>query len=415
MKRYLRALRHRNFRLYFSGQLVSLIGTWTQQVAMAWLVYRMTGSALLLGLIAFAGQIPILIFAPFGGLWSDRFNRRRLLMLTQTLAMVQAFVLAALVFGGGVQVWHLIVMAISLGVIHALDVPARQSIVVQLVEERNDLPNAIALNSFAINSARLIGPTVAGILVTLFGEGLCFLLNGLSYLAVLAALRMMRIQDSPRQQHTLIDGFKQGFAYAYHFAPVRTLLLLVAAVSFTITPYVVLMPIYAKQVFSGNAQTLGLLLACAGLGALLATIYLASRRTIVGLGNVITGGALGAGMGLMAFAYSDSFWVSMPALIVVGFGTIAVAASTNIVIQTVVPDSLRGRVMSLFTMSFLGVAPLGSLAAGSLASQLGAPATLFAGGVATAVAAYFFARQLPGLRQLVRPIYIEQGILSETE
>ena len=208
MERFIRALRHRNFRLYFSGQVVSLIGTWTQQVAMAWLVYRMTGSPMLLGLIGFAGQIPIFIFAPFGGLWSDRFNRRSLLIVTQTLAMIQAFVLAALVFSGWVQVWHLILMAISLGVIHALDAPARQAIVVHLVADRKDLSNAIALNSFAINSARLIGPTFAGVLVTLYGEAVCFLLNGLSYLAVLVALHMMRLQESPRQRHTLIDGFK---------------------------------------------------------------------------------------------------------------------------------------------------------------------------------------------------------------
>lgn len=415
MERFIRALRHRHFRLYFSGQVVSLIGTWTQQVAMAWLVYRMTGSPMLLGLIGFAGQIPIFIFAPFGGLWSDRFNRRSLLIVTQTLAMIQAFVLAALVFSGWVQVWHLILMAISLGVIHALDAPARQAIVVQLVADRKDLSNAIALNSFAINSARLIGPTFAGVLVTLYGEAVCFLLNGLSYLAVLVALHMMRIQDSPRQRHTLIDGFKQGVAYAYHFAPVRTLLVLVATVSFSVTPYVVLMPVYAKHTFNGNAQTLGWLLASAGLGALLATIYLAYRRTIIGLGNVIIGGALAAGLGLIVFSYSEIFWVSVLALIVLGFGVISVAASSNIVIQTIVPDTLRGRVMSLYTMSFLGVAPLGALVAGTVANYLGAPATLFTGGIVTTIAAYFFARQLPGLRKLVRPIYVEQGILSETE
>ena len=413
MERFIRALRHRNFRLYFSGQVISLIGTWTQQVAMAWLVYRMTGSALLLGLIGFAGQIPILIFAPFGGLWSDRFNRRRLMMGTQALAMVQAFVLAALVFSGWVQVWHLVLLAISLGIIHALDAPARQAIVVQLVADRNDLSNAIALNSFAINSARLIGPTFAGVLVTLFGEAVCFLLNGFSYLAVLVALRMMRIQATPREPHGLIDGFKQGVAYAYRFPPVRTLLVLVATLSFTITPYVVLMPIYAKHTFNGNAQTLGWLLASAGLGALLATIYLASRRTIIGLGNVIIGGALAAGLGLMIFAYSTTFWMSIPALIVLGFGVISVAASSNIVIQTIVPDALRGRVMSLYTMSFLGVAPIGALTAGIVANYVGAPVTLFTGGVVTAVAAYFFARQLPELRKLVRPIYLEQGILTE--
>ena len=412
MHNLVRALRHQNFRLYFLAQNVSLIGTWVQQVAMAWLVYRLTGSALLLGVVGFAGQIPVLVFAPFGGIWSDRFDRRVLLLWTQTLSLLQALLLALLVLGHWVEVWHLIAMAIFLGIVNALDAPARQSFVVQLVDDRNDLPNAIALNSFTINSARLIGPPLAGMLVSLFGEGLCFLLNGLSFLTVIVALMRMQVRDTPRQRHSMMEGFKQGIAYAAGFPPIRALLLLVAVVGFTVTPYVVLMPVYAKEVFHGDAQTLGLLTGCAGFGALMGTLFLASRKNVVGLGKVIAWAALCAGGGLMVFAFSSQLWLTLPALAVTGFGIIVSAASTNMVIQTVVPDDLRGRVMSLFTMAFLGMAPLGSLAAGSLAHHIGAPATLFAGGVASLAAAAVFARQLPRLREHMHPIYVQQGLLD---
>lgn len=413
MKPVIRALRHRNFRLYFFGQIVSLIGTWMQQVAMGWLVYRLTGSVLLLGVIGFASQVPILVFAPFGGLWSDRFSRQRLLLLTQTLSMLQALILAALTLTHLVQVWHLVAMAVTLGLINAVDAPARQSFVVQLVDTRDDLPNAIALNSFTINSTRMLGPTVAGILVSLFGEGVCFLLNGLSYLGVIWVLVTIRVADVPRLRHSMVEGLKQGFAYAFGFPPIRALLVLMATLSFTATPYIVLMPVYAKQVFHGDARTLGLLMGASGLGALIGTFYLASRKTVVGLGRVITGAVFCAGGGLMAFAFSRSFWATVPTLMLVGFGIIAAAASSNMVIQTIVKDHFRGRTMSLFTMSFLGMAPLGSLAAGSLADRIGTPETLFLGGLASVLAALVFARQLPALREHVRPIYLEMGLLGD--
>ena len=412
MHNLVRALRHHNFRLYFLAQNVSLIGTWVQQVAMAWLVYRLTGSALLLGVVGFAGQIPILVFAPFGGIWSDRFDRRVLLLWTQTLSLLQALLLALLVLGHWVEVWHLIATSIFLGIINALDAPARQSFVVQLVDDRNDLPNAIALNSFTINSARLIGPPLAGMLVSVFGEGLCFLLNGFSFLTVIVALMRMKVRDTPRTRHSMMEGFRQGVAYAAGFPPMRALLLLVAVVGFTVTPYVVLMPVYAKEVFHGDAQTLGLLTGCAGFGALMGTLFLASRKNVVGLGKIIAWAALCAGGGLMAFAFSSQLWLTLPALAVTGFGIIVAAASTNMVIQTVVPDDLRGRVMSLFTMAFLGMAPLGSLAAGSLAHHIGAAATLFSGGVVSLVAAAVFARELPHLRAHMHPIYVRQGLLE---
>ena len=380
---------------------------------MGWLVYRLTGSVLLLGVIGFAGQVPVLMFAPFGGLWSDRFRRQRLLILTQSLAMLQALILAALTLTHLVQVWHLVAMAITLGLINAVDAPARQSFVVQLVTTRDDLPNAIALNSFAINSARLLGPTVAGILVSLFSEGICFLLNGVSYLGVIWALASMKIVDIPRTRHSMMEGLKEGFAYAFGFPPIRALLLLMATVSFTATPYIVLMPVYAKQVFHGDAQTLGLLMGASGAGALAATFYLASRETVVGLGKVITVATLCTGGGLMAFAFSNQLWLALPALAVVGFGIIAAAASSNTVIQTLVQERYRGRTMALFTMSFLGMAPLGSLAAGSLAHRIGTPETLFLGGAASAIAAIVFARQLPALREHVRPIYLKMGLLTE--
>jgi MFS family permease len=408
----IRALGHRNFRLYFLGQIVSLVGTWMQQVAMGWLVYRLTGSVLLLGVVGFASQVPILVFAPFGGLWSDRFNRRHLLLLTQTLSMIQALILAGLTLTHLVQVWHLVAMALMLGLINAVDAPARQSFVVQLVGSREDLPNAIALNSFTINSTRLLGPTVAGFVVSLFGEGVCFLFNGLSYLGVIWVLATIRVADAPRLRHSMVEGLKQGFAYAFGFPPIRALLLLMATLSFAATPYIVLMPVYAKQVFHGDASTLGLLMGASGLGALIGTFYLASRKTVVGLGRVITGAVFCAGGGLMAFAFSSSLWAGLPTLALVGFGIIAAAASSNTVIQTVVKEHFRGRTMSLFTMSFLGMAPLGSLAAGSLAHRIGTPETLFLGGLTSILAGIVFARQLPALREQVRPIYLEMGLLG---
>lgn len=387
----LRALRHRNYRLYFGGQVVSLVGTWMQHVAMAWLAYRLTDSALVLGLVGFAGQIPVLLLAPFGGLWSDRMDRRRLLMATQAAAMLQALLLAALTLLQAVSAWHLLVLALVLGAINAVDIPARQSLLVQLVDDRDDLPNAIALNSMAMNAARLLGPTLAGLMVSAVGEGLCFVINAISYLTVLLALLAVRVK--PRAAVAAAGALRQGFAYAFGTPGIRSLLLLVAAVSFTATPYTVLMPVYAKAIYGGDARTLGLLLGCAGGGALVGTIYLAARSSVAGLARVVGLAPVLAGAGLIVFALSRSLWLALPALLVLGFGVICTVASGNTLIQSRVRDELRGRVMSIFTMSFLGIAPLGSLAAGVLAQTVGAPLTLAAGGACCMLAGLIFLRR----------------------
>ncbi len=410
---FMRALVHRNLRLYLSGQWISLIGTWTQQVAMGWLAYRLSGSAVWLGVIGFSGQIPILLFAAFGGVWSDRFDRHRLLFWTQTLAMAQALLLAVLTLSHAVQIWHLVVLAAVLGVVNAVDAPLRQSFVVQLVDDRADLPNAIALNSLAINSSRLIGPAVAGFLINWFGEGICFLLNGLSYAAVLWVLRRMRTTSAPRCRSSMREGLKDGFSYAFGFPPVRALLLMMAVLGLTVVPYVVLMPVYAKHVFHGDAQTLGLLLGSAGLGALIGAVFLAIRRTVVGLGKVIAVAALCAGLALAGFAFSARLGLSIPLLVVVGFGLIVSAASTNMLLQTLVEDHLRGRVMALFTMSFLGMAPVGSLLAGIVAHHIGAPLTLLINGVLCVLAALYFASRLPGLRRHAHPVFQRRGLVPK--
>ena len=412
----LRALRHRNYRLFFYGQVVSLTGTWIQTIAMSWLVYRLTGSAFLLGLTGFASQIPILLFSPFAGIWTDRVNRRRILLVTQTLAMLQAFTLALLVFSGHVAAWHVIALALLLGTIMALDAPARQSFLVFMVDDRADLPNAIALNSFMFNAARLVGPSIAGVLIAAFGESICFLLNGLSYAGVLAALLAMNVQQpAPKAapEHWWL-GMRRGFSYAFGFPPIRFMLLLLALVSFMATPYLTLMPIFAAEVFHGGAATLGLLIGAAGFGAIGATIYLASRASVAGLSNVIPVGAALAGIALILFTRSVWLWLSIPLMIAAGFGIIVQLASINTVLQTIVDEDKRGRVMSLYTMAYLGVMPLGSLAAGRLAQSIGAPDTLLLGGVCCVLGAALFATRLSRIRELIRPIFLKRGIIPSS-
>jgi MFS family permease len=398
MPDFLRALKHRNYRLYFAGQVVSLVGTWMQHVAMSWLAYRLTGSVLVLGLVGFAGQIPILLLAPFGGVWSDRWDRRRLLIATQLAAMVQALMAAALTLLDAVAAWQLVLLALTLGAINAVDIPARQSLLVQLVDEREDLPNAIALNSMAMNGARLVGPSLAGVMVSWVGEGVCFLINAASYLTVLLALLAVRVGPRALPPATSGSALKEGFVYAFGKRGIRSLLLLVAVVSFSATPYTVLMPVYAREIYGGDARTLGLLLGCAGGGALAGTIYLAARRSLDGLVRVIGLAPVIAGLGLLVLAASHSLWLAVPALVAVGFGVISAVASGNTLIQSRVRDELRGRVMSIFTMAFLGVAPLGSLAAGALASAIGAPWTLTFGGLCCVAAGLAFLRLRPETR-----------------
>ncbi|MBE0596695.1 MAG: MFS transporter [Desulfuromonadales bacterium] len=411
----LRAFGSRNFRLFFAGQSVSLVGTWMQQVAVAWLVYRLTGSAVLLGVVSFAGQIPAFFCSPLAGVFADRWNRRRLLLWTQGLAMVQATLLASFVFAGTIQVWHLVVFNALLGIINAFDIPVRQSLVVEMVDKKEDLPNAIALNSSMVNSARLIGPSLAGILIAAVGEEICFLINAVSYLAVLLAIGAMRLAPAaPRQnrKHVLLE-LRAGFGYAFGFTPIRAILLLIALVGLVGMPYSVLLPVFAREVLHGGAETFGFLMTAAGLGALASTIFLASRRSVVGLGRVMVIATALFGLGLIGLAFSRLLPLSLAFIALGGFGAMALIASSNTIIQTIVEDEMRGRVMSLFTMAFLGMTPLGSLAAGALADSIGPTTTLVAGGFSCLAAAAVFASRLPTLRQLVHPIYVRMGIIPE--
>ena len=411
----LRAFQHRNFRLFFYGQSLSLLGTWIQQVAMSWLVYRMTGSPFLLGLTAFAGQIPILLFAPLGGIWADRFDRRKLLVATQVLAMAQGLALALLGYTGLIQVWHIILMAAVLGVIMALDTPIRQAFVPEMVPVKQDLPSAIALNGFMQNAGRMIGPTIAGVLLAVSSEAFCFLVNGVSKIAVVAAVALMRIETPAGKESgaPLLRDFREGVVYAWSLVPVRLLLPIVALVSFMATPYQALMPIFASEVFQGDARMLGFLIGAAGFGGVAALIYLAARQDVRGLSRLIVAGAAMTGLSLMVFAESKILWLSLIAITVTGFGTILNAVAVSMILQTIVADEKRGRVMSFFTMAFLGVAPLGSLAAGSLAQAIGAGHTLFIGGVCCVGGAIALWRQLPRLRANIREIYVRIGVITE--
>lgn len=409
-----RALRHRNFRLFFVGQGVSMIGTWLQQVAMGWLVYRLTNSAWLLGVVAFCGSAGVLVLGTFAGVMADRVNRRRAIFTTQALMALQAVVLAFLTVAQVVQPWQLIVLALWLGTVTAFDITLRQSLYVHLVGDRADLPNAIALNSFLVNAARVVGPALAGVLLALTTEALCFALNALSFVAVFVALARIRFPADARRRAELGLGqsWLEGFRYASRFAPARALLIIVAVLAWTIMPYSSLMPIYAKDVYAGGPHTLGFLLAAAGAGALASTIYLASRQDILGLGKVIFRAAALAGLALAAFAYVGSPAVGLALMFVVGGTVILAAASSNTILQTIVEDRLRGRLAGFYTLAFLGVAPLGNLAAGALAARFGAPTTFAINGAMAFVAALWFGHRLPHLQRLARPVYIERGILK---
>ncbi|NTV14607.1 MAG: MFS transporter [Desulfobulbaceae bacterium] len=412
---FLRALTSRNYRLFLAGQGISLIGTWMQQVAMSWLVYRLTGSVLLLGVTGFAGQIPNFLLAPVAGVLADRWNRRPLLIITQTLAMLQAVLLATLVLTGTIQVWQIIGLSVLLGVVNAFDIPIRQSFVIELMDHKEDLGNAIALNSSMVNSARLIGPALAGVLVASLGEGVCFILNGGSYLAVILALAAMRLGPTPTrpEKKHFLKELREGFTYAFGFQPIRCILALLGLVSLMGMPYSVLLPVFAKEVLHGGAHTFGFLVATTGIGALISTVYLASRQSVRGLGKVIVGATVLFSAGLIGFALSSSLALSLVCLALVGFGGMALVASSNTILQTLVDDDKRGRIMSLFSMAFVGMTPIGSLMAGAVAARIGAPTTLLVGGGFCLVGGLLFARELPTLRQFVHPIYVQKGIIPE--
>lgn len=410
-----KAFRARNYRLFFGGQGLSLIGTWMQQIAMSWLVYRLTGSAFMLGLVGFTGQVPTLLFAPLAGVLADRWNRKHLLLATQAMSMIQAFLLAALTLTGVVTVWQLIVLSLLLGIANAFDIPTRQSFVVDIVERKGDLGNAIALNSFMFNGARLVGPSIAGLLIGAIGEGLCFLLNGISFVAIIAALLAMRIPKKKKQEQTvnMIEEFSEGFRYAFRFPPIRYILMFLGMVSLMGMPYLVLMPVFARDILHGGPHTLGFLMGASGIGALSGALYLASRKNVLGLGKLIVVASSLFGSALIGFALSRSFLLSFLLMLLTGFGMIVQAAASNTILQTIVEEDKRGRVMGLFVMAFAGMSPFGSLAAGILASKVGAPTTLVLSGIACILGSLLFFLRLPAIRKSVRPIYVQMGIITE--
>jgi len=411
----LRAFRYKNFRLFFVGQSISLIGTWMQTVAMGWLVYRLTHSAFMLGVVGFASQVPIFLAAPFAGVIIDTWERKKIILWTQALALIQAFVAAALVLTGMMRVGHVLALGVALGLISALDMPARQAFMVNLVEKKEDLGNAIALNSFLFNAARLIGPSFAGLLIAAWGEGICFLVNGISYIAVLIALMYVRVavRNTHEVPHHVVRELREGIAYTFGFMPIRAILFLLGVVSFMGMSYAVLMPIFAKEILKGGPQTLGFLMAASGLGALAGAVYLAARKKMLRPGRLIPVACIVFGLGLIGFALSQVLIVSLGFLFVAGFGAMVQMTACNTVIQTIVEDDKRGRVMSFYTMSFIGMSTFGALFAGTLASKIGAPLAMIIGGTCCIISALVFARNIRELKEQVRPIYEKMFALRE--
>ena len=408
-----RALRHRNYRLFFGGQSISLIGTWMTRVATGWLVYRLTDSPWMLGVVSFAGQIPTFVLAPFAGVMVDRWNRHRVLVVTQALALVQSGLLAAFTLSGAIRIEHILALSLFQGLINSLDMPARQAFVVEMIEEREDLPNAIALNSTVVNAARLVGPSVAGLVIAAWGEGWCFLVDALSYLPVVASLLAMRLRPRPSQRvpGPIWSELREGFRYAAGFAPIRALLLLLGLASLMGMPYMVLMPVIAEEGLHGGAHTLGFLMAASGLGALGGALYLASRRSVLGLGRATAVATFVFGVGLVAFSRSHSLALSLLLLVPIGAGMMVLLAATNTLLQTLVDEDKRGRVMSFYAMALFGMIPFGSLLAGGLAHRIGTPQTLLVGGLACALGALLFLRRLPELRRAAHPVYVNLCLL----
>jgi MFS family permease len=412
-----RALRHRNFRLFFGGQTISLIGTWMTRVATSWLVYRLTKSSLLLGTVGFAGQIPTFLLAPLAGVIVDRIDRRKVLVWTQTLAMAQSLMLAWLTLSHRINIAEVLVLSATQGIINAFDMPARQSFMIRMVEDRADLSNAIAINSSMVNTARLVGPSLAGLLIAATNEGWCFLVDGVSYIAVIASLLMMRIQHEQLEHAgtTMVEQLRQGWDYVVSSLPIRSILLLFALISLMGWPFMVLMPIFAAQVLHGGPHTLGFLMGAVGVGSLVSALSLVVRRSVRGLLKVIPIGAAVFGAGLVAFGLSRTLWFSIPMMFVTGFGMMQGVTSSNTILQTLVDEKMRGRVMSYYTMAFVGMAPFGSLLAGALAHAIGAPRTVIISGVACILGSVWFWSRMPAIRDDMRPIYERLGIVPRTE
>lgn len=409
-----RALRHRNFQLFFLGQSISLIGTWMTRLAISWLVYRMTHSALLLGLVSFSGQIVAFALAPFAGVWVERLDRRKLLVWTQVAGAVQSLALAGLTLAHVITLEEIIALAALQGLINAFDMPGRQSFLVQMVEDRGDLGNAIAINSSMATGARLIGPACAGFVIAAAGEGWCFLIDGVSYFAVIASLLLMRLEPRtlPRTARNTLRELREGWEYVSGFRPIRSILLLFAFMSLMGWPFTVLLPVFAGQVFHGGAHTLGWLTGASGLGAFASAISLALRRSVLGLTRRLEISALTLGAALILFGASQTLWLSLVLMICTGFGLIQTASVSNTIIQTLATEDKRARVMSYYTMAFFGAAPLGSLLAGFVAQTIGAPATVMVTGVGCVAGSIWFTLELPKVRALMRPIYREMGLLA---
>jgi MFS family permease len=409
-----RALRHHNFRLFFGGQSISLIGTWMTRIATAWLVYRLTKSSLLLGTVSFAGQIPTFLLAPFAGVLVDRMNRRNVLVWTQILAMVQSLALAALTLTHVINIREVLVLSVFQGMINAFDMPGRQSFMVQMVEDRGDLSNAIAINSSMVNLARLVGPSLAGLVIAATNEGWCFLIDGVSYIAVIASLLLMRVDVDALKRSTasMLDQLKEGWTYVSTFAPIRTILLLFAVISLMGMPFVVLMPVFAAQVLHGGPHTLGFLMGALGVGALTSALSLVLRKSVRGLLKMIPIAAAVFGTGLIAFGLSHVLWLSLCLMLFTGFGMMQGLTASNTIIQTLVPEDKRGRVMSYYTVAFVGMAPFGSLMAGGLAHAIGAPHTVIFSGVACIAGSLWFWSRIKLIRKDMRPIYEQLGILQ---
>src|SRR3989338_6050080 len=410
-----RALKSRNYRLIFIGSLISFIGTWMQMVAVGWLVYRLTNSPFMLGMVGFISQIPAFAVAPFGGVIADRLDRRKVLLLTQTLSMIQALLLAFFIFTGTITVWHVLVLSFTLGLVTAFDMPTSQAFMIEVVEKKEDLINVIALNSSLVNVGRLVGPAIAGVIIAAYGEGICFLVNGLSYLAIIYTLLIITIKPIGKRptEMKVLTEIREAVGYAWRFKPIRDILGLLSVMSLVGMPYILLMPVFARDVLHGGPQTLGLLMAASGLGALLAGLYLASRKSVLGLERRAAQGPRALGAGILVFSFSRSAWLSAFIIFLTGFAMLIQMAGSNTILQLIVDERMRGRVMSLFSMAFLGMAPFGSLLSGIVADRIGAPHALAICGLLCVLNGVAFAYRLPSLRKQIHPVYSKLGIIPQ--
>ncbi|MFA5859939.1 MAG: MFS transporter [Elusimicrobiota bacterium] len=411
-----RALRNRNYRLYFTGQIVSLIGIWMQTVSIGWLTYRLTQSALMVGITGFFTQIPMLILTPVAGVFIDRWDKKKVILIMQWVLMTQALMLAILTLMGTVQYWHVIVLSLYYGMATAFEGPARQAFVIEMIEDKEDLGNAIALNSMMFNSARLVGPAVAGILISVFNEGVCFLINGLSFSAVIISLNLMTGEALRKKgvRENFFAGLKSGFKYVYEFDTIRVIIFMVALINLLCLPYTLLMPVVAREVLHGGAREQGFLVSASGIGALIGGLYLASRKTVVGLVNVLSAAAFIFGFGLIALSFSRVLWLSVLTMFIAGLGMILSMASCNTLVQTLVDDDKRGRVMSIYMMAAIGVLPFGHLLMGALAKMFGAPVALLTGGTGCIIGAVVFALNLPRYVRKLYRVYIDKGMIESS-